>query len=131
MDPLFVEQQNDLRKAHHAAAGAGHHERRRAGEGPQRDGRRDSPSGRTMAGYPGATLPAEGCRRMNDGPKVLREKAKARDKAVIPAVTTLQQQGITSARAIARALNDQGIPAPEGGRWQATQVLRLIRRLSF
>src|SRR5689334_12682495 len=38
--------------------------------------------------------------------KVMRERARARDTALLPAIMALQQQGITSARGLARALND-------------------------
>ena len=60
--------------------------------------------------------------------KVMREKARARDLAVLPTIMALQRQGITSARGLARALNDRGIAAPRGGQWQATQVQRLLAR---
>jgi len=47
-----------------------------------------------------------------------------------PIINALQQQGVSTARGLAQALNARGISAPEGGQWQATQVLRLIKRLS-
>jgi len=56
--------------------------------------------------------------------------AKARDVELLPLITALQQQGIASARALAKALNERGSRAPEGGPWQATQVLRLLKRVS-
>jgi hypothetical protein len=34
-----------------------------------------------------------------------------------------------SARKAAEELNAQGVPTPEGGRWHATQVIRVRNRL--
>jgi hypothetical protein len=42
------------------------------------------------------------------------------------AIHSLRQQGITSAYAIAKALNEQGITTPRGSRWHAIQVHRII-----
>jgi DNA invertase Pin-like site-specific DNA recombinase len=36
-----------------------------------------------------------------------------------------------TSRAIAKALNDRGIPAPRGGLWQSPQIMRLMNRLGF
>jgi hypothetical protein len=49
-----------------------------------------------------------------------------RDKATMATIQGLRRQGITTAADIARALNDQGIPAPKGDRWHAMQVQRII-----
>jgi hypothetical protein len=74
--------------------------------------------------------------RENSGARRIRRPgaparfAKARDVELLPLITGLQQQGITSARALAKALNERGNRAPEGGHWQATQVLRLLKRVS-
>jgi hypothetical protein len=71
---------------------------------------------------------AVGGRRL--GVRAMRERAKARDVELLPSIEALQRQGITSARALAKALNDRGVRAPEGGDWQATQVLRLLKRVA-
>jgi hypothetical protein len=42
------------------------------------------------------------------------------------AIQALRQQGITSAYALAKALNEQGITTPRGCRWHAIQVHRII-----
>jgi DNA invertase Pin-like site-specific DNA recombinase len=44
------------------------------------------------------------------------------------AIEAIRGQGITSASGIARVLNEQGIAAPRGGRWQTLQVQRVIAR---
>ncbi|HEY2529417.1 MAG TPA: recombinase family protein [Xanthobacteraceae bacterium] len=36
-----------------------------------------------------------------------------------------------STRAIAKALNDRGVPTPRGGQWQSPQVMRLLDRLGL
>ncbi|MCK1757676.1 recombinase family protein [Bradyrhizobium sp. 137] len=57
---------------------------------------------------------------------------RADDKAarIMPAIRELQAEGVTSLTAIAARLNEQGIPTPRGGRWQAVQVSRVLERLA-
>jgi len=57
---------------------------------------------------------------------------RANDKAarIMPAIRDLQTAGITSLAGIAAGLNEQGIPTPRGGRWQAVQVQRVLDRIS-
>jgi DNA invertase Pin-like site-specific DNA recombinase len=50
--------------------------------------------------------------------------------AVLPAIKAVQASGINSASGIARALNDRGIPARAGGKWQAVQVQRVLSRVT-
>lgn len=57
-----------------------------------------------------------------------RAKAEFRARDILPTIQRLQAEGITSASGIARALNDQGIPTPRGGTWQAVQVQRVLTR---
>ena len=42
----------------------------------------------------------------------------------------IRANGATSSRQIAAALNDREVPAPRGGAWSGTQVLRLLQRAS-
>jgi DNA invertase Pin-like site-specific DNA recombinase len=61
----------------------------------------------------------------------LQQRADARAADVAPAIKSLQAAGATSLRAIAAALNDQGIPTARGsGPWTATQVVRVLERLA-
>jgi len=46
----------------------------------------------------------------------------------MPAIRTLQDNGTTSLRAIARGLNAQGIPTSRGKRWTAIQVANVLAR---
>jgi hypothetical protein len=46
-----------------------------------------------------------------------------------PVLAGLRREGITSYRALARALNERGIPSALGGTWQAVQVSAIVRRL--
>ena len=47
---------------------------------------------------------------------------------VLPVVAALRAEGITSLKAIARALNERGVLAPRGGTWLATSVRNLLAR---
>jgi hypothetical protein len=47
-----------------------------------------------------------------------------------PTIEALQASGVTSLMGIVRALDARNIPPPTGrGRWQVTQVRRLLARL--
>jgi hypothetical protein len=46
-----------------------------------------------------------------------------------PVIAELQASGATSLRAIARALNDRGIPTARGGRWFAASVRDVLARI--
>jgi hypothetical protein len=57
-------------------------------------------------------------------------RADARATNLAPLIAQLQAAGVTSQRAIAKVLNARGVPTPTGdGRWRASQVSRLLRRL--
>lgn len=62
----------------------------------------------------------------------LAEKAAAtavHAEALRPVIKDLAADGITGTSRIARALNDGGYPAIQGGLWVATQVEVLLKRL--
>ncbi|MHC2664572.1 recombinase family protein [Bradyrhizobium diazoefficiens] len=63
------------------------------------------------------------------GRETIAERADEKAARIMPAIRELQEAGITSLTAIAARLNDQGIPTPRGGRWQAVQVQRVLDRL--
>jgi hypothetical protein len=46
-----------------------------------------------------------------------------------PVIDAIRAEGTTSLRGIARALNRRGIASPRGGRWQASQLQRLLHRI--
>lgn len=88
-----------------------------------------------------ASLPADqqkriGGRRQNGHKITEADRAKAVEARAVavrqraadmaPIIEGIRQEGATSARAIARALNERQIPAPRGGSWQAVQVQRLL-----
>lgn len=58
--------------------------------------------------------------------KVRKAKAQSRASDYIPIIETIKADGITTLAAIADAMNLRNVPAPRGGRWQATQVKRVI-----
>jgi DNA invertase Pin-like site-specific DNA recombinase len=53
-------------------------------------------------------------------------KTVTRAADVMPIVKELQAAGFESLRAIAAGLDERGIPAARGGKWSATQVMRLL-----
>lgn len=59
---------------------------------------------------------------------VLKANAKVRAEKVAGVVQPLRSQGATL-REIAEALNTSGVPTARGGRWQASQVKRVLERL--
>ena len=64
------------------------------------------------------------------GREAIAKRAQAKAADIAPAIRELQAAGITSLTAIAVGLNDQGIPPPRGGQWQAVQVSRVLERLA-
>jgi DNA invertase Pin-like site-specific DNA recombinase len=61
--------------------------------------------------------------------KAVSERADARAADVMPSIRALRENGATSLRAIARGLNDAGIPTGRGtSEWSATQVWRVLKR---
>jgi DNA invertase Pin-like site-specific DNA recombinase len=65
------------------------------------------------------------------GRATLATQARARAAVIAPTIKELQATGAESLRAIAKGLNDQGIPTAKGeGEWTASQVLRVLNRLS-
>lgn len=59
------------------------------------------------------------------GRAVRTSQAEARNRDLLPILLTLQAGGVTGPTALARALNERGIPAPRGGHWNASQVMRI------
>jgi len=58
-----------------------------------------------------------------------KAKADARAAALRPLLRELRAAGIISVRAVTSALNERGIPSARGGKWSATPVARLLRRV--
>jgi hypothetical protein len=52
-----------------------------------------------------------------------------RAEALGPTIRKLRRAGFVSISAIARELNERGIPTPRGGKWHLTMVTRLLQRL--
>jgi DNA invertase Pin-like site-specific DNA recombinase len=55
-----------------------------------------------------------------------QEKAAAFNARVGQAIAEIQAEGTSSMAGIARRLNDEGIRTARGGKWQATQVSRVM-----
>ncbi|TXM69098.1 recombinase family protein [Methylobacterium sp. WL120] len=57
-------------------------------------------------------------------------KAGARATDLAPHIARLQAAGATSLGALARALNEEGIPTARGGEWSPMQVSRVLAKLA-
>ena len=77
--------------------------------------------GRTLGGLRDETM------KRNE---VVKANARARAERVAGVVKPLRQQGATL-REIAEALNTSGVATARGGRWQASQVKRVLERLEI
>jgi hypothetical protein len=55
--------------------------------------------------------------------------ADLRAEALRPTIYNLRKAGFVSISAIARELNERGIPTARGGKWHMTTVTRLLERL--
>jgi hypothetical protein len=61
--------------------------------------------------------------------KVRRMRATERANSLMPVLARFRAQGLRSAQALARTLNEEGVPTVSGkGQWQANSVLRILRR---
>lgn len=58
---------------------------------------------------------------------VRRAKAEARAADLLPTIVALQGEGVNTFAALAKALNDRGIPAARGGQWRPVQVQRVVQ----
>jgi hypothetical protein len=64
------------------------------------------------------------------GAESIAARTNARARTLAPTIKRARAAGATSLHAIARYLNEQGIPATRGYEWSAVQVARVIRRLA-
>ena len=60
----------------------------------------------------------------------VKESAQARAKRVDRVIRRLKAEGITSARGIAKQLNQRQVPSARGGAWTARSVLNVVERLA-
>ena len=63
--------------------------------------------------------------------QALKERADERAAGLAATLDALKAEGITSANALAGALNQRGYATPRGGRWSARSVLNVTARLSL
>jgi hypothetical protein len=66
--------------------------------------------------------------RINNG-QVSKRAADARVESLGPTIRALQGKGLVSPMAIASALNERGIAAARGGKWNGRSITRLLHRL--
>ncbi|WP_457093903.1 recombinase family protein [Microvirga sp. P5_D2] len=75
-----------------------------------------------LGGNRGVELTEE-VRKAGRSAQTARAKARATDLA--PMLIELEAEGIRSLGAIAKALNEKGVPTAKGGTWSAAQVMRV------
>jgi DNA invertase Pin-like site-specific DNA recombinase len=81
--------------------------------------------GKTLGGHRGV-VPSKAARKR--GAESNSKRADARATDLQPAIESARAAGAESLRAIARYLNEQGIPTARGGEWSAVQVARVMER---
>src|SRR3954469_20705040 len=83
--------------------------------------------GKRLGGNRGATLDDA---TREAGRAAIQARAQARVADLAPVIAELRQVGVTSFGAIARALNERGIPTARGGasEWTPMQVSRVLAR---
>ena len=101
----------------HVHAAMGEHERRLISQ-------------RTKAGLERAK--ARGVKLGRNGKALAKQnaaRAKAQAKELRPVIRRLRKEGLKTTRAIAAALNDQGIKSARGGVWHPQTVSLLLKRI--
>lgn len=64
------------------------------------------------------------------GLETRQKRAQKRAADLLPVIQSIRNEGVTSANAIAGALNQRSIPAPRGGAWNHIQVQRVLELAS-
>ena len=101
----------------HVHAAMGEHERRLISQ-------------RTKAGLERAK--ARGVKLGRNGMALAKQnaaRANSQAKELRPVIRRLRKEGVTTTRAIAAALNDQGIKSARGGQWHPQTVSLLLKRI--
>jgi len=101
----------------HVHAAMGEHERRLISQ-------------RTKAGLERAK--ARGVKLGRNGKALAKQnaaRANSQAKELRPVIRRLRKEGVTTTRAIAAALNDQGIKSARGGQWHPQTVSLLLKRI--
>jgi DNA invertase Pin-like site-specific DNA recombinase len=84
-------------------------------------------NGTKLGGYRGVQTLSDETRAKATA--TIKAKADTWAQDVMVEIETLRASGVTSLEKIAAALNEKGIKTSRNGRWQATQVSRVISRL--
>ncbi|WP_245183172.1 MULTISPECIES: recombinase family protein [unclassified Haematospirillum] len=83
-----------------------------------------------LGGYRGYELTEDQRGRgLERSAEVRASGANQRAVSLLPIISTIRAEGITSMGGIAKALNDRNVPTPAGGQWHPMSVSRLLRRL--
>ena len=65
---------------------------------------------------------------VNNG-KANKQAADVRAEALRSTILELRKEGFVSTKAVARELNERGIPAARGGKWHLPSVTPLLHRV--
>ena len=105
-------------------------EARRLGSAVQH-GCTSRPIGRSarLAGAGGLTCGAFTTEARLRASAALRARADAFAQSMAGTIAALEREGITSSAAMAKALNERGVATRRSGRWAASTVISLRRRL--
>ncbi|ACA15987.1 Resolvase domain [Methylobacterium sp. 4-46] len=82
--------------------------------------------GTKLGGDRGVVMP-DATRAAGRAARTLKANGRAADLA--PMIAELKAAGVTSLGAIARALNERGIPTARGGEWSSMQVSRALEKI--
>jgi hypothetical protein len=63
------------------------------------------------------------------GAATIQARADAFARTMGGTIAELEREGVTSSNAMAKLLNERGVPTARGGRWAALTVIALRRRL--
>jgi hypothetical protein len=63
------------------------------------------------------------------GIATIQARADAFARTMGGTIAELEREGVTSSNAMAKALNERGVPTARAGRWHAMTVIALRRRL--
>lgn len=84
----------------------------------------------TKLGGDRGNLSVDSAKGRDASTRVRQAKAKRRAGDLADIIATARQDGATSLREIAAALNAKGVPTAKGGTWAAVQVARVLTQLA-
>lgn len=113
----------------HIMAAVAEHERRAISDRTKAALAAAKRRGTRLGGDRGGLTPATRRKGTAISGAVRADRARRTAQDLLAVIDRLRSQGITSSKAIAKALNEDNTPTPSGrGRWQTTTVTRVLER---